>query len=29
LDALEGDQLLRRCNQRLRDLPRMDIGALT
>jgi hypothetical protein len=29
LDALEGDQLLRRCNERLRDLPRMDIGALT
>jgi hypothetical protein len=29
LDALEGDQLLRRCNQRLRDLPHMDIGALT
>jgi hypothetical protein len=29
LDALEGDQLLRRCNQRLRDLPNMDIGALT
>jgi hypothetical protein len=29
LDELEGDQLLRRCNQRLRDLPQMDIGALT
>jgi hypothetical protein len=29
LDALEGEQLLRRCNQRVRDLPEMDIGTLT
>ena len=29
LDALEGEQLLRRCNQRLRDLPKVNPGALT
>ena len=29
LDALEGEQLLRRCNQRLRDLPKANLGALT
>jgi hypothetical protein len=29
LDALEGDQLLRRCSARLRDLHHMDIGAPT
>lgn len=29
LDALEGERLLRRCNQRLRDLPEIDVGPLT
>ena len=29
VDAVEGEQLLRRCNRRLRDLPKFDVGPLT
>ncbi len=29
LDAIEGEQLLRQCNQHLRNLPDIDVGALT
>ena len=29
LDTLEGDRLLRRCNQRVRDLPQMNFDVLT